>query len=139
MRKEVVKGFFFRNHSSTHRQNPAFVLTEHFRQGALLDCSIPGLSIERKYFSEGHSRLPLNFAVQLDEGDAQLQCQFRSQSRFAGSSQPNQGDTLAARALPWAEVAHQAKDHIRKAMIRESFKESPDHLFFGGLFRFRRK
>src|SRR5207249_193619 len=76
MREEVVKGFFFRNHSSTHRQNRAFVLTEHFRQGALLDCSIPGLSIERKYFSERHSRLLLDFAIQLDERDAQFQRQF---------------------------------------------------------------
>jgi hypothetical protein len=69
-----------------------------------------------------------------DERNAHLQRQSRPQRGLAGSAQPDECDAPPADLFSWTEIAHQAEDHVFKAVIGEAFEESLDHLFVGRLF-----
>jgi len=55
------------------------MLGEHSRQCAALDRAISGLPVERKYFSERHSCILLDFTIQFDKRYPHLHGQFGAQ------------------------------------------------------------
>ncbi len=134
--EQVVESLLFGYYASSNREHRALALGQHPRQGSPLYRAIAGLPIEGKYFTEGHSRVLLDLAIELDERDAHLQGEFRSQRRLASSAQPNQRDALAALLFSWAEVAHQPEHHIFQTVIGKTLEKSLDHLFFSRLFHF---
>jgi len=63
----------------------------------------------------------------------------RPERRFARPAHPNQGDAHPAHLLFVAKVAHQPKDHILEAVLRQALEKSLDQSLFRRLVGLRQK
>src|SRR5207245_10519865 len=115
------------------------MLVEHSCQRALLDCSVAGLSVKRKYFRQRHSCIFLNLSIQFDKGNCHVICKLGAQRRLASAAQSNQRDALAARLFRGIEVPRQPGHYLFQAMIWKAFEESLNRLFFSRLLNLRGK
>jgi hypothetical protein len=97
------------------------------------------LPIEREDFGQGHSCALFDFAIELDEWDAEFLAKPGTERRFAGATQTDQRNSHSADFFFVTEVAHQPEGNVFEAVRRNTFKKALNQSLLDRLFGFGRK